>query len=90
MLARSQAATVPATSSSHMEAAPRRPEWTCKSTRHLAIELRRQGFQVSHMSVGSKLHDLGYSLHALRKNREGMDHPERNAQFEHINATAPT
>jgi hypothetical protein len=62
-------------------------QWTCKSTRNLATELRRQGFQVSHMSVGSKLHDLGYSLHALRKNREGMDHPDRNAQFEHINAT---
>jgi Rhodopirellula transposase DDE domain len=62
-------------------------QWTCKSTRNLATELRRQGFEVSHMSVGSKLHDLGYSLHALRKNREGMDHPDRNAQFEHINAT---
>jgi hypothetical protein len=62
-------------------------QWTCKSTRNLASELRCQGFEVSHVSVGSKLHDLGYSLHALRKNREGMDHPDRNAQFEHINAT---
>jgi Rhodopirellula transposase. len=62
-------------------------QWTCKSTRNLASELRCQGFKVSHTSVGSKLHDLGYSLHALRKNREGMDHPDRNAQFEHINTT---
>ena len=61
--------------------------WTCKSTRNLAAELRRHGFQVSHTSVGSKLHELGYSLHALRKTREGTNHPDRNAQFEHINAT---
>jgi transposase len=61
--------------------------WTCKSTRNLAAELRQQGFQVSHTSVGGKLHDLGYSLHALRKTREGTDHPDRNAQFEYINAT---
>ena len=61
--------------------------WTCKSTRNLAAELRRHGFQVSHTSVSSMLHALGYSLHALRKTREGTDHPDRNAQFEHINAT---
>jgi transposase len=61
--------------------------WTCKSTRNLAAELRQQGFQVSHTTVGSKLHDLGYSLHALRKTLEGTDHPDRNAQFEYINAT---
>jgi len=61
-------------------------QWTCKSTRHLTDELRRQGFQVSHTSVGRKLHDLGYSLHALRKSREGTEHPDRNAQFEYISA----
>jgi hypothetical protein len=60
--------------------------WTCKSTRNLAMELRRRGFRVSHMSVGRKLHDLDYSLHALRKNREGVDHPDRDAQFRYINA----
>jgi transposase len=59
--------------------------WTSKSTRNLAAELRRQGFKVSHTSVGTKLHELGYSLHALRKNYEGTAHPDRNAQFEHIN-----
>lgn len=58
--------------------------WTCKSTRNLAAELRHEGFMVSHTSVGKKLHELGYSLHALRKNHEGTDHPDRNAQFEHI------
>jgi transposase len=61
-------------------------QWTCKSTRNLAVELHHQGFRVSSMSVGRKLHDLGYSLHALRKTREGAVHPDRNAQFEHINA----
>lgn len=60
--------------------------WTCKSTRNLATELQRQGFRVSHTSVGRKLHDLDYSLHALRKNREGADHPDRDAQFRYINA----
>lgn len=60
--------------------------WTCKSTRNLAAELRHEGFVVSHTSVGKKLHELGYSLHALRKNQEGADHPDRNAQFEHISA----
>jgi hypothetical protein len=60
--------------------------WTCKSTRILATELCNQGFNVSHTSVGKKLHELGYSLHALRKSHEGTDHADRNAQFEHISA----
>jgi hypothetical protein len=59
--------------------------WTCKSTRNLADELRRKGFKVSHMTVAKELHLLGYSLHVLRKNHE-EDHPDRNAQFEHINS----
>jgi len=63
-------------------------KWTCMSTRNLAVALERQGFRVSHTSVGRKLHELDYSLHVLRKNQEGADHPDRNAQFEHINATA--
>ena len=59
--------------------------WTCKSTRNLADELRRKGFNVSHVTVAKELRLLGYSLHVLRKNHEGEDHPDRNAQFEHIN-----
>jgi hypothetical protein len=62
-------------------------KWTCMSTRNLAAALGRQGFRVSHTSVGRKLHDLDYSLHVLRKNKEGANHPDRNAQFEHINTT---
>jgi transposase len=59
--------------------------WTCKSTRTLAAELERQGFQVSHTKVGQLLKRKGYSLQANRKTREGKQHPDRNAQFEHIN-----
>lgn len=59
--------------------------WTCKSTRVLAGELRRQGFSISHAKVGQLLKRKGYSLQANRKMREGKHHPDRNAQFEHIN-----
>jgi transposase len=59
--------------------------WTCKSTRTLATELKRQGFQVSHTKVAELLKRKGYSLQANRKTREGKQHPDRNAQFEHIN-----
>jgi transposase len=62
--------------------------WTCKSLRKLAEELARQGHQVSHQLVSEVLHDLGYSLQANRKTHEGGDHPDRDAQFEHINAQA--
>jgi len=60
--------------------------WTCKSTRHLAAALTRQGCAVSHTLVAGLLHDLGYSLQANRKTLEGTRHPDRNAQFEYINA----
>ena len=59
--------------------------WTCKSTRRLAVELRRQGYFVSHTLVAQLLHAAGYNLQANRKNREGASHPDRNAQFEYIN-----
>ena len=59
--------------------------WTCKSTRTLAKELKRQGFQVSHTKVSELLKSKGYSLQANRKTREGKQHTDRNAQFEHIN-----
>ena len=60
--------------------------WTCKSTRTLAAGLRKQDFKVGASSVRELLGDLGYSLQGNRKTREGNDHPDRNAQFEHINA----
>jgi hypothetical protein len=60
--------------------------WTCKSTRNLAAELNAEGHSVSHMTVDRLLWDLGYSLQANQKVREGESHPDRSAQFEHINA----
>ena len=59
--------------------------WTCQSTRTLAAELKRQGFLVGRTKVGELLKRKGYSLQANRKTREGKQHPDRNAQFEHIN-----
>jgi hypothetical protein len=61
--------------------------WTCKSTYQLAMELTRQGHPVSPRTVGRLLKADGYSLQSNRKTKEGGDHPDRNAQFEHINAT---
>jgi transposase len=59
--------------------------WTSKSTRRLAEELGRLGHQVSYRTVARLLEQLGYSLLANRKTEEGKQHPDRDAQFEHIN-----
>jgi hypothetical protein len=61
--------------------------WTCKSTRRLADELTRQNHPVHAGTVGTLLREAGYSLQANRKTREGTSHPDRNAQFEYINAS---
>jgi hypothetical protein len=61
--------------------------WTCKSTRRLAEELAHQGHPVGARTVAALLHQAGYSLQANRKTREGLSHPDRNAQFEYINAS---
>ena len=61
--------------------------WTCKSTTHLAQELARQAHPISPWTVGTLLKAAGYSLQGNRKTKEGGSHPDRNAQFEHINAT---
>ncbi|HUF61667.1 MAG TPA: ISAzo13 family transposase [Verrucomicrobiales bacterium] len=58
--------------------------WTCKSTRSLAEELQKQGFQVSSTKVGSLLKAQGYSLQSNRKTIEGTQHPDRDEQFEYI------
>ena len=63
-------------------------QWTSKSVRNLADELRAQGHKVSHVLVAELLHQQNYSLQANRKTLEGSAHPDRNAQFEHINAKA--
>jgi hypothetical protein len=63
--------------------------WTCKSTVVLAEELfARHGIRASDKTVAKMLKEHGYSLQAPTKSVEGAQHPDRNAQFEHINATA--
>jgi hypothetical protein len=57
-----------------------------RSQRHLAGQLAARGFRVHHTVVGRLLKDMGYSLQGNAKTREGSQHPDRNAQFEHINA----
>jgi hypothetical protein len=60
--------------------------WTCKSTRQLAAALRQRGYQISHPTVARLLHELGYSLQANVKTLEGASHPDRDQQFQYINA----
>ena len=60
--------------------------WICKSTRTLAAQLTRQKHPISHVKVAQLLDAQGYSLQSNRKTEEGEDHPDRDAQFRHINA----
>lgn len=61
-------------------------KWTAKSTRTLAEELTRRGHRVSWVTVARCLHEMEYSLQANVKSLEGEQHPDRDAQFRHINA----
>ena len=60
--------------------------WTSKSTRKLAEELASQGYSISPQKVGQLLHQANYSLQGTQKTLEGTSHPDRNEQFEFINA----
>ncbi len=64
--------------------------WTAKSTRHLAQVLTAQGHPVSYRLVAAILHELGYSLQALRKTHEGAQHPDRDGQFHYLAAHVQT
>ena len=59
--------------------------WTCKSIRTLARELTVRKHPISHEKVAQLLRELDYSLQGNRKTEEGEDHPDRDAQFRHIN-----
>jgi hypothetical protein len=59
--------------------------WTNKSTRNLADELARQGYEVSHVTVARCLRELGYSLQVNVKTIEGTQHQDRDAQFRYLN-----
>jgi hypothetical protein len=61
--------------------------WVSRSQRHLVKALAAQGFQASQRVVANLLRGLNYSCQANRKTREGGNHPDRDAQFAHINAT---
>lgn len=62
--------------------------WTTRSVRHLVAELARSGHVVSRTLVCELLHDLGYSLQANSKTKEGNQHIDRDAQFRYINEKA--
>jgi hypothetical protein len=61
-------------------------KWTSKSLHHIVNELSRKGYSISITTVSKLLQEeLGYSLQALHKTREGNSHPDRDAQFQYIN-----
>ncbi len=61
--------------------------WSSKSLQKIAGALCAAGHQLSDRSAGKLLRGLGFRLHANQKTREGKDHPDRDAQFRHINET---
>ena len=70
----------------HERGDPESPlRWTCKSLRKLQAELQELGHKVSFRTVGKLLKELGFSLQANAKTREGADHEDRDVQFAHIN-----
>jgi hypothetical protein len=60
-------------------------KWTNKSTRTIAEELARSGHPISSVTVGRCLEEMGYTLQANVKTREGSQHPDRDAQFRYLN-----
>jgi hypothetical protein len=60
--------------------------WVSRSQRNIVTALTGQGFKVSQKLVGQLLRQLKYSCQANRKTREGANNPDRDAQFQHINA----
>lgn len=61
--------------------------WTTKSLAHLVDALGAKGHQIQKSALADLLHAQGFSLHVNKKTIEGESHPDRNAQFAHINAT---
>ena len=66
---------------------PMRPLiWVSKSMAKLAVALTEMGHPISADTVRAELVKLGFSRQFNRKTDEGSHHPDRNAQFEYINA----
>ncbi len=61
--------------------------WTARSQRNLVAAMKEKGYSLSKHTLAKLLQDLGYSLQGNSKRLEGAQHPDRNAQFEHINET---
>ena len=59
--------------------------WTARSQRNLVDALAERGFEVSQSVMGRLLKAIGYSRQVNKKKVEGKQHPDRDAQFEHIN-----
>lgn len=60
-------------------------KWTCKSVRNISDLLEKDGYNVSHQTIASILHNLEFSLQGNKKTKEGNTHPDRDAQFKFIN-----
>ncbi len=61
--------------------------WTARSQRNLVAAMKEKGYSLSKHTLAKLLQDLGYSLQGNKKCLEGAQHPDRNAQFQHINET---
>lgn len=60
-------------------------QWTSDSVGNITNQLKDKGHNISNRTVNRLLHKLNYSLQANKKTNEGIDHPDRNAQFQYIN-----
>jgi len=61
--------------------------WISRSQRHLVKALAENGFKASQWVVAKLLREMKYSCQANSRTREGGTHPDRDAQFQHVNAT---
>jgi transposase len=75
---------------SHTKGNPENPlKWTSKSTRKIEQAFAEKGYKISDTTIGEILKSQGYSLQSNRKDLAiKPSHPDRNAQFEHINETS--
>ena len=60
--------------------------WCSQSLRELGRELAARGFSCKKDAIARMLREAGYRLQAMSKVLEGRQHPDRDAQFRHINA----
>jgi membrane-associated HD superfamily phosphohydrolase len=63
-------------------------KWTNKSLRTLEKELKKQNHAISHTKIMQLLKANDYRLQSNKKTKEGTDHPDRDAQFQHISERA--